>query len=83
MVMNELFDLISFQSSRLTTMSYSTSFSMGIRLFSKRYRYPIYVIYGFVRFAGEIVDSLQESDARNYSNGSGKIRGWLSWKESG
>jgi len=36
---------------------YSTSFSMGIRFFSKRFHDPIYGIYGFVRFADEIVDS--------------------------
>ncbi len=43
--------------SRLITRRYSTSFSLGIRLFHKRFRAPIYAIYGFVRFADEIVDT--------------------------
>ncbi len=55
--MKELFDKISFEVSKLTTISYSTSFSMGIKLFSKRFHYPIYGIYGFVRLADEIVDT--------------------------
>jgi phytoene synthase len=36
---------------------YSTSFSKGIKTFAKRFRYPIYAIYGFVRYADEIVDT--------------------------
>lgn len=43
--------------SRLITKRYSTSFSMGIRMFAKPLRAPIYAIYGFVRFADEIVDT--------------------------
>lgn len=43
--------------SQLITNRYSTSFSMGIRLFSKQLQKPIYAIYGFVRFADEIVDT--------------------------
>jgi 15-cis-phytoene synthase len=46
--------------SRLITRRYSTSFSMGIRLFAKRFREPIYGIYGFVRFADEIVDTFHD-----------------------
>ena len=55
--MKELFDMISRKSSKMTTVMYSTSFSLGIRFFSKRFHDPIYGIYGFVRFADEIVDS--------------------------
>lgn len=55
--MKELFDKISFEVSKLTTISYSTSFSIGIKMFSKRVHYPIYAIYGFVRLADEIVDT--------------------------
>jgi 15-cis-phytoene synthase len=55
--MKELFDMISRKSSKMTTVTYSTSFSLGIRFFSKRFHDPIYGIYGFVRFADEIVDS--------------------------
>ena len=46
--------------SRVTTRNYSTSFSMGIRMLKKRYRNSIYAIYGFVRYADEIVDTLHE-----------------------
>lgn len=60
--MKELFDMISKQSSKMTTIAYSTSFSMGIRVFSKRFHDPIYAIYGFVRFADEIVDSFHGYD---------------------
>ncbi len=60
--MKELFDMISRQSSKMTTVMYSTSFSMGIRFFSKRFHDPIYAIYGFVRFADEIVDTFHDYD---------------------
>ncbi len=60
--MKDLFDMISKKSSKLTTVTYSTSFSMGIRFFSKKYHDPIYAIYGFVRFADEIVDSFHNYD---------------------
>jgi phytoene synthase len=46
----------------LITRRYSTSFSMGIRAFSKGLRGPIYSIYGFVRFADEIVDTFHDHD---------------------
>lgn len=58
--MKELFDMISRKSSKLATVTYSTSFSMGIRFFSRRFHDPIYAIYGFVRFADEIVDTFHE-----------------------
>lgn len=48
--------------SELITKRYSTSFSMGIRLFDKKFRPPIYAIYGFVRFADEIVDTFHNQD---------------------
>ena len=52
------------QCSSLITRRYSTSFSMGIRAFDKRYRSPIYSIYGFVRFADEIVDTFHDQDKK-------------------
>jgi phytoene synthase len=55
--MKELFDNISHEMSMLTTKRYSTSFSLGISFLQKSMRKPIYSIYGFVRFADEIVDS--------------------------
>lgn len=48
--------------SRLITNRYSTSFSLGIKVFAKRFRAPIYAIYGFVRFADEIVDTFHDKD---------------------
>ncbi|MGI8892746.1 MAG: squalene/phytoene synthase family protein, partial [Bacteroidia bacterium] len=53
--MKSLFDSLSIEVSRLTTKMYSTSFSMGIYLIDKHLRNHIYAIYGFVRFADEIV----------------------------
>jgi 15-cis-phytoene synthase len=55
--MNELFNKVSHECSELITKSYSTSFSLGIKVFDQKYRRPIYDIYGFVRFADEIVDT--------------------------
>lgn len=57
--MKSLFDDLSVQVSRLTTRSYSTSFSLGIYFLHDRLRDPIYSIYGFVRVADEIVDSFE------------------------
>jgi phytoene synthase len=48
--------------SELITKRYSTSFSMGIMVFDKTFRSPIYSIYGFVRFADEIVDTFHGFD---------------------
>ena len=55
--MIELYHKTSFGISRLITRAYSTSFSLGILGLEKKYRGPIYNIYGFVRLADEIVDS--------------------------
>lgn len=55
--MKALFDSVSIRTSRMTTKAYSTSFSLGILGLDKKYHDPIYAIYGFVRFADEIVDS--------------------------
>ncbi len=48
--------------SRITTRNYSTSFASGIRMLSHRFRDPIYSVYGFVRYADEIVDTFFEQD---------------------
>lgn len=58
--MKALYDKVSYEISKLTTRRYTTSFSLGIRLFDKKYHAPIYAIYGFVRLADEIVDSFHE-----------------------
>lgn len=57
MTSKDLFDKISIETSKLTTRAYSTSFSIGIRCLAPELRNPIYAVYGFVRFADEIVDS--------------------------
>ena len=60
--MKQIFDTLSFDMSELTTKRYSTSFSLGISFLDKAIRKPIYNIYGFVRFADEIVDSFHGFD---------------------
>lgn len=57
-----LFHEVSQDCSRITTEKYSTSFSSAIRLLHKDLRTPIFNIYGFVRFADEIVDSFHDYD---------------------
>ncbi len=59
-----LFDETCFECSKLITTKYSTSFSTGINAFDKRFRYPVYAIYGFVRYADEIVDTFYDHDQR-------------------
>lgn len=60
--MKELFDTSSYQTSALITRKYSTSFSLGIRLLAPSVRNAIYSIYGFVRYADEIVDTFHDYD---------------------
>ena len=55
--MKELFDSVSYECSKIVTNSYSTSFSLATRMLSSSIRTHIYNIYGFVRFADEIVDT--------------------------
>lgn len=62
--MMDIFDKVSMSCSRQTTHAYSTSFSTGIRVLDKNIREPIYAIYGFVRFADEIVDTFQAHNKR-------------------
>lgn len=58
--MINLFHELSQQCSRNTTESYSTSFSSAIKLLHHDLRAPIFNIYGFVRFADEIVDTFHQ-----------------------
>ena len=60
----ELFHLVSRQCSRITTEKYSTSFASAIRLLHPELRQPVYDIYGFVRFADEIVDTFDGYNKR-------------------
>ena len=55
--MKKIFDEVSYSCSEKVTKTYSTSFSLATRLLSENIRKDIYNIYGFVRFADEIVDS--------------------------
>jgi phytoene/squalene synthetase len=58
-----LYDSVSLRCSKLTTHRYSTSFTLGIKSLSKRFQDPVYAIYGFVRFADEIVDTFKREDS--------------------
>lgn len=63
--MMHLFHEVSQECSRSTTQRYSTSFSTAIRLLHPELRQPIYNIYGFVRFADEIVDTFHEHNKQS------------------
>ncbi|MFB0998512.1 MAG: phytoene/squalene synthase family protein, partial [Flavobacteriales bacterium] len=52
--MKSIFDTVSFESSKLVTNSYSTSFSLAVKMLSPKIQDDINAIYGFVRFADEI-----------------------------
>ena len=60
--MKALFDTSSLKISELVTNTYSTSFSLACKLLSPKIRSDIYSIYGFVRYADEIVDSFEGYD---------------------
>jgi len=62
--MINLYKQVCLECSQLITNRYSTSFSLGIKLFAKPLRSPIYAIYGFVRFADEIVDTFHDFDKK-------------------
>ncbi|MFT4856749.1 MAG: phytoene synthase [Algoriphagus sp.] len=58
----ELFDQTTLECSRLITQRYSTSFTLGIKTLAKKFHLPIYAVYGFVRYADEIVDTFHDHD---------------------
>jgi len=60
--MKSIFDNISYECSRNVTKTYSTSFSSAVKMLAPSIRQDIYNIYGFVRFADEIVDSFHDYD---------------------
>ena len=66
--MKAIFDKVSNDCSEITTKAYSTSFSLGIKILDKRLHNPIYGIYGFVRFADEIVDSFHSYNKKELFN---------------
>ncbi len=55
-----LYNETCFECSKVITEKYSTSFSSGIKAFQPQLRYPVYAIYGFVRYADEIVDTFHD-----------------------
>lgn len=66
--MDKTYYKVSFEASRLVTRSYSTSFSIGVRCLDASIRDAVYGIYGFVRFADEIVDSFHGFDQQMLLN---------------
>lgn len=60
--MKQLFDEVSISCSHNVTAKYSTSFSMAVKMLSPVIQNPIHAVYGFVRFADEIVDSFHDYD---------------------
>ncbi len=60
--MDTLYNDLAFDCSKKVTSAYSTSFSLAVNLLSPGIRSAIHSIYGFVRFADEIVDTFLESD---------------------
>ncbi|MFL2991657.1 MAG: phytoene/squalene synthase family protein [Cytophagales bacterium] len=64
----KLYEEVSFNCSELITKKYSTSFSLGINTLEKKIHKPIYAIYGFVRFADEIVDTFHDLDKETILN---------------
>jgi phytoene synthase len=61
----ELFHRVSNECSKAVTLRYSTSFGSAIRLLHHDLRKPIFNIYGFVRFADEIVDTFHDFDKQD------------------
>ena len=61
-IMKQLFDQLSQRCSQSVTRHYSTSFFHAVSLLSPSIRAHIHNIYGFVRFADEVVDSFHEYD---------------------
>ncbi|MDA7810231.1 phytoene/squalene synthase family protein [Flavobacteriaceae bacterium] len=66
--MKKLFDNVSEVCSKVVTESYSTSFSLATKMLSPSIRQDIYNIYGFVRFADEIVDSFHDYNKEELLN---------------
>ncbi|MBD3629765.1 phytoene/squalene synthase family protein [Cyclobacterium sp.] len=58
----KLFDDTALECSKIITQRYSTSFTLGIRTLHQKFHMPIYAIYGFVRYADEIVDTFHDKD---------------------
>ena len=66
--MKGIFDKVSYQCSKIVTESYSTSFALATRMLATSIRSDIYNIYGFVRFADEIVDTFHDYEKESLFN---------------
>jgi len=62
--MMALFNTTALKCSKLITEHYSTSFTLGIKTLDRKFHLPIYAIYGFVRYADEIVDTFHDYDKK-------------------
>ncbi|WP_187263807.1 phytoene/squalene synthase family protein [Pontibacter beigongshangensis] len=60
----ELFNQTCLKCSKVITEAYSTSFTLGIKTLHRKFHFPIYAIYGFVRLADEIVDTFHDYEKR-------------------
>jgi len=58
--MKKFYDKVTETCSKIVTQSYSTSFSLATKMLDSSIRNHIYNIYGFVRFADEIVDTFHD-----------------------
>jgi phytoene/squalene synthetase len=59
-----LYNQTTLECSKLITERYSTSFTLGIKTLAKEFHLPVYAIYGFVRYADEIVDTFHDYDKK-------------------
>lgn len=66
--MKSLFDNVSYDCSKIVTESYSTSFALATKMLGTSIRSDIYNIYGFVRFADEIVDTFHDYNKEELFN---------------
>lgn len=58
----DLYTQTALKCSKLVTEHYSTSFTLGIKTLDKKYHLPVYAVYGYVRYADEIVDTFHDHD---------------------
>jgi len=62
--MDKLYNSVTYKISKLITKEYSTSFSTAVSFLKKKEQQAIYSIYGFVRYADEIVDTIEDIDKK-------------------
>jgi phytoene/squalene synthetase len=61
----DLFSEVAFKTSKIVTKTYSTSFSLAVSMLGKEMQNAINSIYGFVRFADEIVDTFHQNNKKH------------------